>query len=123
MLWLKYLQKVTCRVKISLGSQTSYNAITHITSKGESEKKKRGAGGGGKDSFISLCHSVVNCKRVSTVDTSAQTDYPEGLEKKGLNIKCLNMCSAFQTVQLPLSLVKAMKLLNVLKKSACCFSC
>lgn len=61
-------------------------------------------------SFISLSHSDGNCKRVSTVGTSAKTNYPEGLEKKGLNITCLSMCSGFQKVQPPQRLVKAMKL-------------
>lgn len=38
-----------------------------------------------------------------TIDTNAKTDYPKGLQKKGLNIKCLNMCFGFQKLRLPLS--------------------
>lgn len=79
------------------------------------EEKKR------ETSFISLSHWDGNCSRVSTVDTSTKTDYPEGLEKKDLNIKCLNMWPVFKKVQLPLRLVKAMKLLNTFKKSVCFF--
>lgn len=79
-------------------------------------KKKR------ETRFISLSHWDENCKTVSTVDTSTKTDYPEGLEKKDLNMKCLNMWSVFQKVQLPLKFVKAMKFLNIFEIQPIVFS-